>query len=176
MKRVNIRRIANRYLQAKDECSGIKDIHKYVKCRAEKLKEDGAEDGKAFGTAWGIACKHKRDVLNPKGEVCTMPPSGYLKKKKASGGLERFFRKGEYLYNFFSEKQIREQMYEKKDQNGVSHIIPTDVVVEFISKTSGSERKKIEQTLRMIDFKNGSVEHFIEHLASAIANLYGSSW
>ncbi len=76
------KRVASRYLSAKDECSGIKDIHKYVKCRAEKLKEDGAEDSAAFGTAWGIACKHKRDVLDPKNEVCTMPPSGYLKKKK----------------------------------------------------------------------------------------------
>ena len=91
------KRVANRYLQAKDECSGIKDIHKYVKCRAEKLKEDGAEEGKAFGTAWGIACKHKRDVLDPKNEVCTMPPSGYLKKKKANSdvtfSMGRLFRK-----------------------------------------------------------------------------------
>ena len=76
VKRVALRKIA------KDECSGIKDIHKYVKCRAEKLKEDGADDSAAFGTAWSIACKHKRDVLDPKNEVCSMPPSGYLKKKK----------------------------------------------------------------------------------------------
>ena len=179
MRKSTLRRIAQRVALrklSKDECSGIKDIHKYVKCRAEKLKENGADEGAAFGTAWGIACKHKRDVLDPKNEVCTMPPSGYLKKKKASRDLARFFKKGEYLYNFFSEKKIREQMYEKEDQNGVAHIISTEVVVEFISKTKGGERKKIEQTLRMIDFKNGSVEHFIEHLANAIANLYGSSW
>ena len=38
------KRVANRYLYAKDECSGIKDIHKYVKCRAEKLKENGCDN------------------------------------------------------------------------------------------------------------------------------------
>ena len=93
----------------------------------------------------------------------------------SSSNLARFFKNGEYLYNFFSEKNIREQMYEKEDGNGVAHFIPTEVVIEFISKTSGSERKKIEQTFRMIDFKNGKVEHFIEHLANGIANIYGSS-
>lgn len=170
------KRVAYRYLTAKDECSGIKDIHKYVKCRAEKLKEDGAEDSKAFGTAWGIACKYKRDTLDPKGEVCTMPPSGYLKKKKkARSMLQVYFKRGEYLYNFFSEKKIKDQTYEVKDKKGVTHIIPTKVVVEFIGKTQGRERKKIEDTLRMIDMKNGSVEHYLKHLATAIANIYGSS-
>lgn len=80
------KRVAARKI-AKDECSGIKDIHKYVKCRAEKLQESGQEEGAAFGTAWSIACKHKRDVLDPKNEVCTKPPSGYLKKKTAGSDV-----------------------------------------------------------------------------------------
>lgn len=160
-----------------DQCSGIKDIHKYVKCRAETLKEKGQDEGAAFGTAWGIACKHKRNDLEGADEACTMPPSGYLKGqgKKARSMLQMYFKRGEYLYNFFSEKQIKEQSYEVKDRKGVTHIIPTNVVVEFIGKTQGRERKKIEDTLRMIDMKNGSVEHYIKHLATAIANIYGSS-
>lgn len=103
------KRVANRYLYAKDECSGIKDIHKYVKCRAEKLKEDGADEGAAFGTAWSIACKHKRDVLDPKNEVCTMPPSGYLKKKGGLGSSELTLSVGDFNIDFLKAYKGRKE-------------------------------------------------------------------
>ena len=84
----------------------------------------------------------------------------------------RYFPKDSYLYNFFKEKDIPDKVFDKVDNNGVSHMIPNVVVVEFISKTRGSERKKIEDTLRKIDFANGDVNHFLEHLAGAIADMY----
>jgi hypothetical protein len=62
------------------------------------------------------------------------------------------------------------------DDNGVEHMIPNAVVVEFIAQASGGEKAKIEDTLRKIDFKNGDVNHYLEFLAGAIAKLYGSSF
>jgi len=87
-------------------------------------------------------------------------------------GVYKYFPKNSYLYKFFKEKDIRDRTFDKVDSRGVSHMIPNAVVVEFISQTSGSEKKKIEDTLRKIDFANGDVNHYLEHLAGAIAEMY----
>ena len=84
----------------------------------------------------------------------------------------RNFPKNSYLYKFFKEKDIPDKMFDKVDSRGVSHVIPNAVVVEFIAQTRGSEQKKIEDTLRKIDFANGDVNHFLDHLAGAIAEMY----
>jgi len=82
------------------------------------------------------------------------------------------FPRGTYLYDFFSEKDVREMDFDITDSRGVSHIIPNEVVVEHIALTSGGERKKIEEILRKIDFGNGDVNHFLAHLAKGIAEQY----
>ena len=84
----------------------------------------------------------------------------------------KLFPKNSYLYKFFKEKNIKDKTFEKVDSNGVIHNIPNAVVVEFIAQTSGGERKSIENTLRKIDFANGDVNHFLDHLAGAIAEMY----
>jgi hypothetical protein len=88
----------------------------------------------------------------------------------------KMFPTNSYLYKFFEEKEIPDKMFEVTDKNGVTHYIPNTVVIEFIAKTQGSERKQIEDTLRKIDFKNGDVNHFLKHLATAIADLYGNTF
>jgi len=88
----------------------------------------------------------------------------------------KLFRKGTYFYNFFSEKDIPDRLFEVEDDDGVTHKIPNAVVVEFIAQTSGGEKKKIEDTLRKIDFANGDVNHFLKYLAGAIAKLYGKAF
>lgn len=100
----------------------------------------------------------------------------YLKKKKAGTGWEKYFKEGEYLYNFFAEKNIPYQMWELEDDVGLTHIISNEVVVEHISKTRGSERRQIENILRKIDLHNGRVNHFLKHLAQGLANIYGAKW
>jgi len=82
------------------------------------------------------------------------------------------FRKGTYLYNFFAEKDVPDRLFDVQDSHGVLHTIPNEVVVEHIALTSGGERKKIEDTLRKIDFANGDVNHFLRFLAKAIAERY----
>lgn len=90
--RVMRKRVASRYLasvsyksmikRVADECSGKTKSMDYVKCRAEKLKEQGQEESAAFATAWSIACKYKRDGLEDSKDHCKQPASAYFKKKK----------------------------------------------------------------------------------------------
>lgn len=85
------------------------------------------------------------------------------------------FSKNTYLYNFFKEKDIRNKMFEIKDSYGVEHSIPNHVVVEFISHTKGSEKSKIEDTLRKLDLHNADINHFLEHLAKGLAENYAGA-
>lgn len=85
------------------------------------------------------------------------------------------FSKNTYLYKFFNEKDIRDKTFEIKDSYGVEHIIPNHVVVEFISKTKGSEKSKIEDTLRKLDMHNADINHFLEHLAKGLAENYAGA-
>ena len=44
-----------------------------------------------------------------------------------------------------------------------------DAVNAVNDGTSGEERLKVENILRQIDFANGDVHHFLQHLAGAMA-------
>jgi DNA-directed RNA polymerase subunit RPC12/RpoP len=80
------------------------------------------------------------------------------------------FPSNSYLGRFFREKKIKDTIYRIKDRTGEVHMIPTGVVIEHIALTKGAERSQIESILRRIDFMNGDVDHFLHHLATAIAN------
>ena len=84
----------------------------------------------------------------------------------------RLFPAKSYLNMFFAEKDIPRKVFRKKDRTGLTHDIPNGVVVEHIAQTRGSERRDIENILRKIDFANGDINHFLGHLAGAIAENY----
>jgi len=79
------------------------------------------------------------------------------------------FEEGSFLNLFFAEKDIEEKVFIKEDSEGMTHIIPNECVIEALAQTEGSEREGIEDILRRIDFGNGDVNHFLEHLAGALA-------
>ena len=86
--------------------------------------------------------------------------------------MKRFaqmFDDGSYLNRFFEEKDIPEAVFVVTDSVGVEHVIPSGCVVEAIAQTEGDERRHIESHIRNIDFYNGDVNHFFEHLAGALA-------
>lgn len=79
-------------------------------------------------------------------------------------------RTGEYLRTFFAEKALPERIYTVIAPNGVEHMIPSAVVVGTILELPASgERTRIAKMLARIDFANGDVHHFLEHLAAALA-------
>ena len=82
---------------------------------------------------------------------------------------------GSYLDLFFAEKDIPYKVFDVKDSQGVTHSIPNEAVIEAIMGTRGGERAKIEKTIRMIDFKNGDMNHYLEHLARGLAEQYSGA-
>jgi hypothetical protein len=76
---------------------------------------------------------------------------------------------------FFKEKRIPSKVFEVKDRQGITHSIPNKVVIDMIKQTRGSEKTKIEETLREIDFKNGDVNHYLAHLAKGLAESYSGA-
>lgn len=100
---------------------------------------------------------------------------GKLASKTADSDWAKLFPRNSYLNKFFAEKRIPYKMFDITDSHGIVHSIPNDVVVEAIAQTGPSERKKIEDTIRKIDFANGDVNHFFAHLAKALAEQYSGA-
>ena len=77
-----------------------------------------------------------------------------------------------YLNLFFEEKEIPSKTFEI-EAKGTTHFVDNDFVIELIKKAPANEKKQIENVLRKIDFANGDVNHFLEHLAKGyIMNTY----
>jgi hypothetical protein len=95
--------------------------------------------------------------------------------KAADSDWARMFPANSYLNRFFSEKEIPSKVFDIEDSSGVAHSIPNDVVVEAIAQARGSELRKIEDTIRQIDFRNGDVNHYFAHLATALAEQYAGA-
>jgi len=77
-----------------------------------------------------------------------------------------------FFTRFFDEKDLDARVFDVTDSKGLSHSIPSEVVIEAIHGTRGDERRKIEGVLRKIDFANGDVNHFLAHLARGLAESY----
>jgi len=68
---------------------------------------------------------------------------------------------------FLEEKAAPHQDFEI-EANGTMHFLDTDVVIEAIKSASAEEQEGIKNTLVMIDFKNGDINHFFNHLAHGL--------
>jgi len=82
------------------------------------------------------------------------------------------FAPNSYLNRFFSEKDLATATFEKEAPSGSIHILDTEVVIEHISIAGDDELRRIEGVIRRIDFLNGDLNHFFDHLAGAIASLH----
>ena len=71
-----------------------------------------------------------------------------------------------YLKNFFLEKDIAPAMFElQSPRTGEMHYIPNSVVVEHFVHLDDDQAEHVSRILRNIDFANGDVNHFLEHMA-----------
>lgn len=75
-----------------------------------------------------------------------------------------------YLKTFFKEKQLPSVTWDLVDNEGVAHIISSDVVLEAMEQAPVSELHAIENVIRKIDFNDGDVNDFLKHLAGALIN------
>jgi hypothetical protein len=88
--------------------------------------------------------------------------------------------RSEYLERFFAEKALPEMVfvYRRTDAEGMTHIIEitNEEVIERIKHAPRKEQEKVIKILRQIDFRNGDVNHFLEHLGNALADQTVQSW
>lgn len=80
-----------------------------------------------------------------------------------------------FLHTFFEEKNIRYQLFEIVDTDGLTHFIDTDYVIEAILNTSASEQQVISQTLRKLDFFNQPIGDYLKYLATALVNRFNKA-
>lgn len=74
----------------------------------------------------------------------------------------------EWFETFIAEKNLPFCDWEIKDRKGEVNFIHSGVVVEAILGAPDHEKAKIKDTIVKIDFKNGDVNHFFKHLATAL--------
>lgn len=77
-----------------------------------------------------------------------------------------------YLKNFFEEKVIEYEMFEIKGEDGFTHFICTDAVIQTILHTTTKEQAVIASTLRKLDFNNYSVKAYLKFLASCLVKSF----
>tara|TARA_R100001443_G_scaffold88238_2_gene94750 strand:+ start:1811 stop:2059 length:249 start_codon:yes stop_codon:yes gene_type:complete len=73
-----------------------------------------------------------------------------------------------FFTTFFNEKKLDFQYYTVNSPNGTPNIIPSTVVIEAIKHTKGEEAAKIKDMLIKIDFFNGNIHNYLQHLAQAL--------
>jgi hypothetical protein len=74
-----------------------------------------------------------------------------------------------WIDTFISEKGLDTERTFTVDGPSGENIIPLGCVVEAIKTTSKREQDQIKTTIVKIDFMNGDVCHFFNHLAKALA-------
>lgn len=74
-----------------------------------------------------------------------------------------------FFTTFFNEKNLDFQYYTVNSPNGTPNLIPSTVVIDAIKHTKGQEAGKIKDMLIKIDFFNGDVHNYLQHLAQALA-------
>ena len=75
-----------------------------------------------------------------------------------------------WLDTFLEEKGIDLGKIIIVDGEYGANFIPVECVVEAMKATTKEEQAAIKNTLVRIDFMNGNVYHYFEHLAKALAN------
>ena len=74
-----------------------------------------------------------------------------------------------FFTTFFKEKNLDFQYYTVNSPNGTPNLIPSTVVIDAIKNTKGQEAANIKNTLIKIDFINGNIHNYLQHLAQALA-------
>jgi len=70
-----------------------------------------------------------------------------------------------WVSTFLEEKNLPFKSF-TIEHNGEQHIIDTDFIIDLIKNCSDAEQASIKNTIVKIDFNNGDVNHFFEHLAT----------
>jgi len=78
-----------------------------------------------------------------------------------------------WFETFLEEKALPIKSWEIEDASGMVHFIDSEVVIEAIKGASANEQAQIKDTIVKIDFANGDVNHFFNHLAKGLVANFG---
>ena len=73
-----------------------------------------------------------------------------------------------WFETFLDEKNLPAKTWEITDSTGGWNMIDSEVVIEAIKSCGAGEQAQIKNTIVKIDFHNGDVNHFFEHLAKGL--------
>ena len=79
-----------------------------------------------------------------------------------------------WFETFLEEKDLPFESFTVTADNGVEHIMDTDVVIEAIKGCSAEEQRGIKDIIVRLDFANAPINHFFKHLGEGLANNYGN--
>lgn len=79
-------------------------------------------------------------------------------------------KKSAYLARFFDEKELDTVMFHYAEGNKMLQITNYDVIFRLLNSDEKDMLKQAEDIIRKIDFKNGDINHFLEHMGKAIAD------
>ena len=71
-----------------------------------------------------------------------------------------------WLKTLVEEKGLNTNHIFEVEHKGEIHFIEFGYLIEVILKSSKEEQKQIKNILVQIDFKNGDIMHFLNHLAN----------
>lgn len=79
-----------------------------------------------------------------------------------------------WLDTFVEEKGLNvDHVFTVQGPRWGDNLIPLSAVIESAKSTGDAEQRAIKDMLVKIDFRNGNVMHYFEHLAKALARNYG---
>lgn len=80
--------------------------------------------------------------------------------------IENTETKKSFFYTMLDEKGLLDEVLTVK-HDGLLHNIEMAILIEVMEKATSKEQKDIEMIMRKIDFLNGDMMHFMNHLAEA---------
>jgi len=78
----------------------------------------------------------------------------------------------QYFDTFFAEKEIPYTSWALEDDQGMTHIVDSAVIIEAIKAAPEHEQVEIRNVLTKLDFYNANITDFLKHLAQGMINLW----
>jgi hypothetical protein len=111
------------------------------------------------------------EVLETKGEIEEMDKQVTESVGQFTDDNGRHYEMfiGEEKLSFFrimlEEKGLDNEIIDVEHKDNI-HKIEMDVLIDLMESVNKQDQKKIEETMRFIDFKNGDMMHYMKHLAT----------
>ncbi len=75
-----------------------------------------------------------------------------------------------YIQTFFKEKEIPATSFTITTSKN-THIVDSLVIIEFLKQCPREWEPRVEEILRNIDFHNGNILDFLQHMAKAYVEV-----